>query len=786
MKKLVPGLCAILGFWFSAICLGVETTPSNHIRQALPKIFKCGLIFFLFAWSLPGRRALCADPTRLSDQAAEFKRETNRRDRALRKEFLSDIATLCVMDQMRARLQDIEVAQIDVWKQLDACFTGAQKLHIIPEAAAASGIAAARDRYFLRMVTLYGEMAPKTYNELFSDLGSSAKLGYPFTVHPPQQELIRSLTVKIDKILNTVRAGQWQSYPMLAYACKESGEQAAADSSHAADRTVSQASTDIEQLQNDYWEVRLRYKPERAFDLGIPSHEVLTDISFPALQRYEAELSQLNIRLQALKIHRKSLPHRERIYFDFLESLIHSDLRPRLLHRSYPIVDLRDYISYPWGYIMARKEFLSFSKETIQGWEEIARILEKLPNYYKEAESHLREGLAEGNIPNKISTEYYGSKVAPKAAEYYAKLPAFAAMSLDRNHAIVERLEHASTRTIRALGSFTDFLNREVLPEASQDYALGMEELNWRLKNQLYVNEDADQILRRLETRLAELSGDLDRLKIELAHEMKVSVAEVHNNINTTPVDEREMLRYYHDAIIRAENFIRLENLFDLPSSFKVEVMSGPSGMHEDAWAFYRPVPIFRDDIRGIFYITKSSGTSQDMPPIPEIAVNTVHEALPGHDLQFRQFHAFRNEIPRYLWLGESGFNIEGWAMYVTDLMRRKGFFTKAEEYFCINQQISFIEYAIWEIKLHARKVTWHDVVTDGMTQSESQGYFQDSALWPLRMLDFTLGQMEIERLKEEYKKAKGKAYSEAQFHRDFLKEGPMPTSLIGKLLLED
>ncbi|HEU0119647.1 MAG TPA: DUF885 family protein, partial [Bryobacteraceae bacterium] len=50
--------------------------------------------------------------------------------------------------------------------------------------------------------------------------------------------------------------------------------------------------------------------------------------------------------------------------------------------------------------------------------------------------------------------------------------------------------------------------------------------------------------------------------------------------------------------------------------------------------------------------------------------------------------------------------------------------------------------------------------------------------------LYYTLGKLQVYKLREDYKKAKGQEFNLARFHSDFVKQGAIPIKLIRRILL--
>lgn len=50
--------------------------------------------------------------------------------------------------------------------------------------------------------------------------------------------------------------------------------------------------------------------------------------------------------------------------------------------------------------------------------------------------------------------------------------------------------------------------------------------------------------------------------------------------------------------------------------------------------------------------------------------------------------------------------------------------------------------------------------------------------------LYYTLGKLQIYKLREDYKRAKGSTYSLGEFHREFVRQGGVPLKLMRRILL--
>jgi uncharacterized protein (DUF885 family) len=93
-------------------------------------------------------------------------------------------------------------------------------------------------------------------------------------------------------------------------------------------------------------------------------------------------------------------------------------------------------------------------------------------------------------------------------------------------------------------------------------------------------------------------------------------------------------------------------------------------------------------------------------------------------------------------------------------------------------------------IKLHTQDMT----VAEGQKYFMDQGFVEgETAFQEARRgtynptyLYYTLGKLQIYKLRDDYKEKKGDAFKLQTFHDDFVKQGGIPIKLMRKLLLGD
>jgi uncharacterized protein (DUF885 family) len=192
--------------------------------------------------------------------------------------------------------------------------------------------------------------------------------------------------------------------------------------------------------------------------------------------------------------------------------------------------------------------------------------------------------------------------------------------------------------------------------------------------------------------------------------------------------------------------------------------------------------------------ITPSDGDPERMKahPLSHIPTTAVHEAIPGHALQFLSAKLAKRHAVRRL-IREAGWarsvNVEGWAHYAEELMRAHGFFTPKEELQQLAAQLWRAWRVVVDVGLHAGKLSLEDVartlvaeafLPESLARVEAYRY----ARKPTQAVTYLVGRLQIESLKAEYASIMGPDYKEAEFHRLFLSYGPVPPAMLRRSLL--
>ena len=181
------------------------------------------------------------------------------------------------------------------------------------------------------------------------------------------------------------------------------------------------------------------------------------------------------------------------------------------------------------------------------------------------------------------------------------------------------------------------------------------------------------------------------------------------------------------------------------------------------------------------------------------IISTAVHEVYPGHYTQFLWVPYAPSKVRKLLGCSS---NAEGWAHYGEQMMLDEGYGrTPGVD---LDHDTAFLKLRLGQLQdallRNARFIVGIEMHTGKMTFDQGVEFFEkegyQSHMNGLRetkrgtsdatYLYYTLGKLEILKLRDDYKKKMGAKYSLEQFHNEFLKQGFPPIKLIRGLMIGD
>jgi len=367
--------------------------------------------------------------------------------------------------------------------------------------------------------------------------------------------------------------------------------------------------------------------------------------------------------------------------------------------------------------------------------------------------------------------------------------------------------EFASTNraVIQALTDYLAWLKTDLLPRSNGDFRIGADAFRKKLAYEEMVDLPLDRLLEIGRANLKKNQIEFNRIAKELepTKEPRAVLEELGQN---HPAPDK-LLQTFRDTFDGLIHFIKANRIVTIPSDIKPILEETPPFMRATTFASMdTPGPFEQHATEAYFNVTlpDPSMTPAEVEGymhsfnVGTVISTAVHEAYPGHYIQFLWVPAAPSRVRKLL--GASS-NAEGWAHYCEQMMLDEGYGqpgagskTEREAKFLRLGQLqdALLRNArfIVGIEMHTGKMT----IDDALKFFESEGYqSHETAVVETKRgtsdptyLYYTLGKLEILKLREDLRKKQGASFSLQKFHDAFLEQGFPPIKIVRQALLGD
>jgi hypothetical protein len=363
-----------------------------------------------------------------------------------------------------------------------------------------------------------------------------------------------------------------------------------------------------------------------------------------------------------------------------------------------------------------------------------------------------------------------------------------------QNSALLAEFDTANAAAVRALEDASFWLENTLLPSSKGAFAIGAENFSKKLLYEEMVDTPLDRLLA-----IGEANFEKDyQAFVEMARRVdpRRTPAEVMTAMSDDHPTEASLIPDARQTVESIVQFIRDRKIVTIPSEVRPGIVEAPPYLRSYGFAFMDTPGAYETRATEAFYYVSppepawSAGQKEEHlrlfnPPVMKII--TIHEAYPGHYIQFLYAKQFPTKTRKLIAVGS---NAEGWAHYTEQMMVEEGYESNDPRIRLAQLNEALLRDAryIVGIKLH----------TEGWTVEQGAKFFEEKAFqeptnaysearrgaYNPTYLYYTLGKLQIYKLREDYGKAKGEAYSLEAFHNDFVRQGSIPIKLVRKLLL--
>jgi len=396
--------------------------------------------------------------------------------------------------------------------------------------------------------------------------------------------------------------------------------------------------------------------------------------------------------------------------------------------------------------------------------------------------------------PPRIYTEIAIGQLPDIVSFFQHDVPlAFAAVG---DRALLGRFHESNATVIRELRSYETFLRNDLLPRSKGDFRIGAENFRKKLLYDEMVDIPLDRLLR---IGYANLRQDQAFFR---ATAKKIDPAKTPRQI----LDEAEkdhpaadqLLDAFRNTLGRLRDYIIQHGIVTIPSPVLPVLEETPPFMRALTTASMdTPGPYEKVAKEAFFNVTlpEKNWTPAHIEDHLEmfnrgvIASTSIHETYPGHYVQFLWVQSAPSKVRKLLGANS---NAEGWAHYCEQMMIDEGYGGGDLKLRLGQLQDALLRDAryIVGIGMHTGTMTFDQgvdfFVKEGMQTPGTAVVETKRGTSDPTYLYYTLGKLEILKLRADYRKMRGASYSLREFHDNFLKQGFPPIEIVRREMLRE
>jgi uncharacterized protein (DUF885 family) len=371
---------------------------------------------------------------------------------------------------------------------------------------------------------------------------------------------------------------------------------------------------------------------------------------------------------------------------------------------------------------------------------------------------------------------------------------------------------------IAALKDFSQWLQNGLAKRPSR--------LTWRLGKELYdqkfrlvmetdvtpaqVLADAEEGLRSVRAEMLELALPMhakmypdhtDHSDLSIHERQNLVITEVLRKISDEHPRPEQLQQTIEADLESIKQFIREKKIVSLGTRDNLKVIPTPlfeRGIYSVAG--FHSAPPLEPQAEAEYWVTPID------PKMPADKVESklreynnytlewlsIHEALPGHYVQFEHLNNIQPERRRLLRsLFANGAYVEGWAEYIAQVMMDEGFLNNDPRFRMVMRKIRLrlLANAILDVKMQTMGMTDEqamDLMTKDafQTQAEAEGKLARAKLSSAQLPTYYVGLREWLAFRKKYQAEAGKSFDMLKFHDLVLDQGPLPVPVVEKLVM--
>jgi uncharacterized protein (DUF885 family) len=397
-------------------------------------------------------------------------------------------------------------------------------------------------------------------------------------------------------------------------------------------------------------------------------------------------------------------------------------------------------------------------------------------------------------------------QIANGSADFLEK-DLVAALKDVKDEALMAAFQDANKKAAASLRDFASWLTKEKLPKATADFAIGAAKYQKTLAGTELVDLPPDKLL----------AIGLQRLKEEqqiFANAAKIidpkkKPIEVFKQIQNEHPKSGELITDVAKDLDQIRQWVLDHHIVAIPSDVRATVTATPQFDRATTFASMdTPGPFEKKATQAYYYVTPTEDDWTEKQKNEWLTsfnyytteVVSIHEAYPGHYVQFLHLNASpATQIQKTF---SSYAFVEGWAHYTEKMMLDEGYArtpnpTPEQKVRAAKYRMAQADEALLRLCRFCVSIKLH---TQGMSVADAAKFFHENCYYEEKpslseamrgtfdpgYLNYTLGKLQILKLRDDYRAQEGANFSLEKFHNEMLNHGAPPIRLLREILLKD
>ncbi|MFL5244391.1 MAG: DUF885 domain-containing protein [Gemmataceae bacterium] len=536
---------------------------------------------------------------------------------------------------------------------------------------------------------------------------------------------------------------------------------------------------------DEYFDAYFAWNPSTGTSVGLHQYDrKLENNSAKAVAKRIQEVKGLQQRLE--KLRKGKLPSSETIDAEILAGQMQSELLDLETVRNWTKNPI-NYIMTPAGSVdgLMKRNFAPASERL----RAVVARLKATPAMYEAMRANTE------NPPREFTD--LAIRVGQGSIGFYRDtVGAWAKEAAGKDANLLKEFDDANAEVVKSLDEAVAWMKKDLLPRSKGSYALGRENFAKQLLYEEMVDIPLDKLLaigeanlKRDQKAFAATAKKIDPTK---------TPAEVMKALSDDHPTADDLIPSTKRTIEKCRQFLIDKHIVTVPSEVRPTVLETPPYARNGGFASMDTPGPFETMATEAFYYVTPPEKDWDAKHVeehlrlfnkPVTQIITIHEAFPGHYIQFLYAKQYPTKTRK---ITGCGTNVEGWAHYTEQMMVEEGYGQGD-----LKIQLAQLSEALLRdcryvvgIKLHTEGMT----VEEGAKFFEREGHQEPATAYEEARrgaynptyLYYTLGKLQIYKFREDYRKAKGKDFNLETFHNEFVKQGGIPIKLIRRIMLPE